>query len=111
MYLAHFSYLHTRVCNTQIRDEDDFASDSRMTFMCAKLLQSCPTLCDPMDCSLPGSSVHEDSPGRIQSGLPYPPLGDLPDPGIEPAGDVRDSFNPIKIDTGSKTSDDKSFLL
>ena len=24
----------------------------------AKLLQSCPTLCDPMDCSLPGSSIH-----------------------------------------------------
>ena len=24
----------------------------------AKLLQSCPTLSDPMDCSLPGSSVH-----------------------------------------------------
>ena len=23
-----------------------------------KSLQSCPTLCDPMDCSLPGSSVH-----------------------------------------------------
>ena len=26
--------------------------------------QSCPTLCDPMDCSLPGSSVHVDSPGK-----------------------------------------------
>ena len=26
--------------------------------------QSCPTLCDPTDCSLPGSSVHGDSPGR-----------------------------------------------
>ena len=26
--------------------------------------QSCPTLCDPMDCSLPGSSVHADSPGK-----------------------------------------------
>ena len=25
----------------------------------AKSLQSCPTLCDPMDCRLPGSSVHE----------------------------------------------------
>ena len=25
--------------------------------MCVKSLQSCPTLCDPMDCSLPGSSV------------------------------------------------------
>ena len=25
---------------------------------CAKWLQSCPTLCNAMDCSLPGSSVH-----------------------------------------------------
>ena len=25
---------------------------------------SCPTLCDPMDCSPPGSSVHGDSPGK-----------------------------------------------
>ena len=25
---------------------------------CAKSLQSCPTLCDLMNCSLPGSSVH-----------------------------------------------------
>ena len=24
----------------------------------AKSLQSCPTRCDPMDCSLPGFSVH-----------------------------------------------------
>ena len=27
--------------------------------------QSCLTLCDPMDCSPPGSSVHGDSPGKI----------------------------------------------
>ena len=26
--------------------------------------QSCPTICDPMNCSLPGSSVHGDSPGE-----------------------------------------------
>ena len=26
--------------------------------------QSCPTLCDTMDCSPPGSSVHGTSPGR-----------------------------------------------
>ena len=25
----------------------------------AKLFPSYPTLCDPLDCSLPGSSVHE----------------------------------------------------
>ena len=30
----------------------------------AKSLQSCPTLCDPTDCSLTGSSVHGDSPGK-----------------------------------------------
>ena len=29
----------------------------------AKSLQSCPTLCDPMDCSPPGSSV----PGILQA--------------------------------------------
>ena len=32
--------------------------------MHAKLLQSCLTLCDPMDCSPPGSSVHRDFPGK-----------------------------------------------
>ena len=31
--------------------------------MC-EVTQSRQTLCDPMDCSLPGSSVHGDSPGK-----------------------------------------------
>ena len=31
----------------------------------AQLLQSCPPLCDPMNCSLPGSSVHGIFPARI----------------------------------------------
>ena len=26
--------------------------------------QPCPTFCNPMDCSLPGSSVHRDSPDK-----------------------------------------------
>ena len=46
--------------------------------------QSCPTLCDPMDCNLPGSSVHAISRQEYWSGLPFPPPGDLPNPGIEP---------------------------
>ena len=33
--------------------------------VCAKSLQSCPTLCDPMDYSPPGSSVHGVSQARI----------------------------------------------
>ena len=44
----------------------------------------CSTLCDPMDCSLPGSSVHGFSRQEYLSGLPCPPPGDLPIPGIEP---------------------------
>ena len=50
----------------------------------AKSLQSCPTLCNRMDCSPPGSSVHGISQTRILGGLPFPSPGDLPDPGIEP---------------------------
>ena len=33
--------------------------------MCVKSLQLCLTLCDPMDCSLPGSSVHGILQARI----------------------------------------------
>ena len=36
-------------------------------YSCAVLClvtQSCPTLCHPVDCSSPGSSVHGDSPGK-----------------------------------------------
>ena len=53
--------------------------------MHAKLLQLCLTLCDPMDCSPPGSPVHGILQARILEWLPCPPLGDLPDLGIEPA--------------------------
>ena len=44
------------------------SQDMEYSSLCYMVLclvtQSCPTLCDPMDCSLPGSSVHGDSPGK-----------------------------------------------
>ena len=46
--------------------------------------QSCPTLCDPMDCDPPGSSVHGILQARYWSGLPFSSPGDLPEPGTEP---------------------------
>ena len=46
--------------------------------------QLCPTLCDPIYCSLPSSSVHGILQARYWSGLPFPSSGDLPDPGIDP---------------------------
>ena len=31
----------------------------------SEVAQSCPTLCDPMDCSLPGSSIHGIFQARV----------------------------------------------
>ena len=52
--------------------------------VCAKSLQSCPSLSDPMDCSPPGSSVPGILQARVLEWLPCPPPGDPPDPGIKP---------------------------
>ena len=46
--------------------------------------QSCLTLCDPLDCSPPGSSVQGFPRKEDWSGLPFPSPGDLPGPGMEP---------------------------
>ena len=48
-----------------------------------KVSQSCPTLYNPMDCSLPGSSVHGILQARILEWVPCLPPGDLPNPGIK----------------------------
>ena len=45
--------------------------------------QSCLTLCHPVDCSPPASSVMEFSRQEYRSGLPIPSPGDLLDPGIK----------------------------
>ena len=44
-------------------DDNGYASKTSplnviLVCMCTKSLQSCPTLCNPMDCGPPGSSVH-----------------------------------------------------
>ena len=53
--------------------------------MRAKLLQSCPTsVCDPMDCSLPGSSVSGVFQARILEWVAVPFSRESPDPGVQP---------------------------
>ena len=62
-----------------------FSNESALCLRCVcEVAQSCPTLCDPVDCSPPGSSVHGFSRQEYWSGLPFPFPGDLPNPGIEP---------------------------
>ena len=47
--------------------------------------QLCPAFFDPVDCSLPGSFVPGDSPGKNTGvGCHAFPPGDLRHPGIEP---------------------------
>ena len=54
----------------------------RFAFFNVKVLvaQSCPTLCDPMDCQVP--LLMEFSRQESWSGLPFPSPGDLPNPGF-----------------------------
>ena len=60
--------------------------------MHAKSLQSCPTLCGPLDYSMPGSSVH----GILQAkALPCQSPGDLPNPGINLASPVAPALQQI----------------
>ena len=49
--------------------------------MHAKSLQLCLAFCDPVDCSPPGSSIFTRQ--EYWSGLPCPPPGNVPNPGIE----------------------------
>ena len=43
--------------------------------LCVLVAQPCPTLCDPMACSPPGTSVHADSPGKNTAVGCRPPGG------------------------------------
>ena len=52
-------------------------------YVCSEA-QQWPTLCNHMDCSPTGSSVQGILPARILEWAPFPPPGDLPNPGIEP---------------------------
>ena len=48
------------------------------------IVQSCLTFCDPMHCSMPGSSVHGILQARILEWVAIPFSRDLPNPAIKP---------------------------
>ena len=43
---------------TQLKQRSSSSSNIHFCLMKVLVIQSCPTLCNPMNCSLPGSSVH-----------------------------------------------------
>ena len=64
------------------------ASHSMCACMRAKSLQSCLTLCDPVDYSPPGFSVHGILQARVLEWVAMFSSKDLPDPGIKTASPV-----------------------
>ena len=62
--------------------------------------QSCMTLCNPMDCSLSESLSMEFLRQEYWSGLPFPPPGALPDPGIEPVSSATPMLQAIRPHVG-----------
>ena len=67
--------------------------------------QSCLTLCSPMDCSPPGSSVHGILEARILKWVVMPFSGDLPDPGVK-----RWSLT-LQADSSTSESPRKTLLI
>ena len=68
--------------------------------MCAKSSQSIPTLCDPMDCSLPGSSVHGIFQARILEWVGVSFSRGLPNPWIEPKSPMSPALAGRFLTTG-----------
>ena len=81
-----FSMLTSRIPSLSLSN----AAASNVTTHAAVVLVAklCPTLCDPMNCTSPGSSVPGVSQARYWSGLLFPSPRDLPDPGIGPMSPV-----------------------
>ena len=78
----HFSFMRSSQFSLGEGHINKFCSDS----------QSCVTLCNLMDYSLPDSSVHGIFRQELRSGLPFPPLEDLPDQGTEPTSLISPSL-------------------
>ena len=73
----------------------------------SEVAQSCPTLCDPMDSSPPGSSVHGILPARILEWVAISFSRGSSNPGIEPRyprlqADALTSEPPVQIPKNSK---------
>ena len=96
-----FLFTQERPTKKQVRMDEGVWKDGMdeqrlLTSSCCFSLPSCLTLCDPMDCSPSGSSVHGISQARILEWVAVPSSRDLPHPGIEPASPAS---NALKADS------------
>ena len=73
---------------------------SNVAYMCS-VTQWYPTLAAPWTIARPVSLSMEFSKQEYWSGLPFPPPGDLPDPGIEPTSPVSPALAGRFVTTGT----------
>ena len=71
-YSAHIFLMQKPTCREVPWFWDDSHGLTETQDWGAWAAQSCPTLCDPMDCSLPGSSVHAIVQAWILQGVAVP---------------------------------------
>ena len=74
------------MCISIIQNSFDMTGNFYNGLKVVKLLvaQSCLTLCDPMDCSPPGSSVHGILQARVLGWVAISFSRKYPNPGVEP---------------------------
>ena len=70
-----------KIVNLRLRCKQKSELEVVLVFVCAKSLLLCPIICDPVDCSPPGSSVRRILQARILEWCALPSSGDLPNPG------------------------------
>ena len=64
-YYSFISHCTLKKCSAYSRFSIAFWTGQREIVKWSEVAQSCPTLCDPMDCSLPGFSVHGIFQARV----------------------------------------------
>ena len=123
IYRETYKQIHTDT-NTQkhtyrhIHTDIHTHSNKHIHVLCL-VSQWCPTLCDPMTVAHQAPLSMGSSRQEYWSGLPCPPPGDLPDPGIRPGSPALqvDSLlseppgKPKKIGVGSLSLLQRIFLI
>ena len=64
------------------------------------VVKLCPIICDPIDCSLPGSSVHAISQARILEWVAISFSRGSPNPGIKPVSPVTPALQADSLPAG-----------
>ena len=60
------TYLNAEFQRIARRDKEAFLSDQWKPVQFSSVAQSCPTLCNPIDCSMPGLPVHHHSQSLLK---------------------------------------------